>query len=33
MDHPTAAKKNKAGWRAKSHLFISEVRQLKAVVW
>ncbi len=33
MDHPTAAKKNKAGWRAKSVSITSEVGQLEIVAW
>lgn len=32
MDHPTAVKKNKVGWRAKSASITSEVGQLKVVV-
>ena len=31
-DHPTAAKKNKAGWRVESASITSEVGQLE-VVW
>ena len=33
MDHPTAVKKNKAGWREKSASITLEVGQLDMVVW
>lgn len=32
-DHPTAVKKNKAGWREKSASITLEVGQLEVVVW